>query len=110
MTLMSSAGRAPLRTLGSRWAPPGRWETVVDSLLELAGPLWGLPTSRYGKRTLIALSHAMEDRGLESPEHRPLVFAGFQRARFFAHDHARYRAIAHGSAMCVVAAGGLTTR
>jgi HD-GYP domain-containing protein (c-di-GMP phosphodiesterase class II) len=83
---------------------------VVDSLLELVGPLWGLRTSRYGKRTLIALSHAMEDRGLESPEHRPLVFAGFQRARFFAHDRARYRAIAHGSAMCVVAAGGLTTR
>jgi DICT domain-containing protein len=84
--------------------------TVVDSLLELVGPLWGLRTTRYGKRTLIALSHAMEDRGLESPEHRPLVFAGFQRARFFAHDQARYQAIAHGSAMCVVAGGGLPTR
>jgi HD-GYP domain-containing protein (c-di-GMP phosphodiesterase class II) len=83
---------------------------VVDSLLELVGPLWGLRTTRYGKRTLIALSHAMEDRGLESPEHRPLVFAGFQRARFFAHEGARYQAIAHGSAMCVVAAGGLRTR
>jgi DICT domain-containing protein len=83
---------------------------VVDSLLELVGPLWGVRTARYGKRTLIALSHAMEDRGLESPEHRPLVFAGFQRARFFAHDRARYRAIAHGSAMCVVAAGGSRSR
>ncbi len=83
---------------------------MVDSLLELVGPLWGLRATRYGKRTLIALSHAMEDRGLESPEHRPLVFAGFQRARFFAQDRARYQAIAHGSAMCVVAAGGLRTR
>ena len=83
---------------------------MVDSLLELAGPLWGLRTARYGKRTLIALSHTMEDRGLESPEHRPLVFAGFQRARFFAHDRVRYQSIAHGSAMCVVAAGGLRTR
>jgi HD-GYP domain-containing protein (c-di-GMP phosphodiesterase class II) len=83
---------------------------VIDSLLDLVGPLWGLRATRYGKRTLIALSHAMEDRGLESPEHPPLVFAGFQRARFFAHDHGRYEAISHGSAMCVVAAGGLTTR
>jgi HD-GYP domain-containing protein (c-di-GMP phosphodiesterase class II) len=83
---------------------------MVDSLLELVGPLWGLRATRYGKRTLIALSHAMEDRGLESPEQRPLVFAGFQRARFFAHERARYAAIAHGSAMCVVAAGGLTSR
>jgi HD-GYP domain-containing protein (c-di-GMP phosphodiesterase class II) len=82
-------------------------DTVVDSLLDLVGPLWGVRTTRYGKRTLIALSHAMEDRGLESPAHRPLVFAGFQRARFFAHDRARYEAIAAGSTMCVVAAGGL---
>ena len=108
---MRSAGGAPHPALGVEAGHPGAdSDTVVDSLLELVGPLWGLRTARYGKRSLIALSHAMEDRGLESPEHRPLVFGGFQRARFFAHDEARYQAIAQGSAICVAAAGGLRTR
>ena len=109
---LSAGAAAPARPAGGveARASEADSDTVVDSLLELVGPLWGLRTTRYGKRTLIALSHAMEDRGLESPEQRPLVFAGFQRARFFAHDRARYEAIAHGSSMCVVAAGGLRTR
>jgi len=60
----------------------------------------GAPTV-YGKRSLIALSHAMEDRGIAAGGPPPLVFGGFQRARLFAHDRGRYLHISAGSALTV---------
>lgn len=82
---------------------------MTTSLLDLVGPRQGLAPAPYGKRSLIALSHAMEDRGLEPGGPPPVVFGGFQRARFFAHDRDRYRLLAGRSALTVVAAGGLPT-
>ncbi len=47
----------------------------------------------YFKASLTALSHAMEDQVLASPE-QPLVIASFQRERFYRQEAHRYRRIA----------------
>ncbi|WP_217914649.1 HD domain-containing phosphohydrolase [Miltoncostaea marina] len=82
----------------------------MDPLLDLVLPMGTGGVPRLGKRALIALSHAMEDRGVEAGNRPPLIFGGFQRARFFAHDRRRYEQLARWSAVTVVAAGGLSPR
>jgi HD-GYP domain-containing protein (c-di-GMP phosphodiesterase class II) len=94
---------------GGRLTPGARTvdHEAMRSLVDLvhAGAA-GAPTV-YGKRSLIALSHAMEDRGIAAGGPAPLVFGGFQRARFFAHDRGRYQRIGARSALTVAVGGGL---
>ena len=65
----------------------------------------------HTKRSLLALSHAME-RSLDvaRPErdavHAPLVIALFQRAEYFAVEQERYRAMVDAGTLCIVAFAG----
>jgi DICT domain-containing protein/predicted DNA-binding transcriptional regulator AlpA len=53
------------------------------------------------KRTLIALSHAIEDECVGRAE-RPVLFGSFQRPRFFRHAEARWRELSRTSASAIV--------
>ena len=53
------------------------------------------------KRTLIGLSHAIEDECAARAEH-PVLFGSFQRERFYRHAQARWRELARTAALAVV--------
>jgi DICT domain-containing protein len=53
------------------------------------------------KRTMIGLSHAIEDECLALAE-RPLVFASFQRERFYRDAESRWRELSRTAAVAVV--------
>lgn len=53
------------------------------------------------KRTLIALSHAIEDECAARAE-RPVLFGSFQRVRFYRHSEPRWRDLARTAAIAVV--------
>lgn len=53
------------------------------------------------KRGMIALSHAIEDESLSRAD-RPLLFASFQRERFFRQEEARWRQLALGADLAAV--------
>jgi MerR family transcriptional regulator, light-induced transcriptional regulator len=53
------------------------------------------------KRTLLALSHAMEDECCARAE-RPVVFGGFQRERFYRSSEPRWRELWSGAELAVV--------
>jgi DICT domain-containing protein/predicted DNA-binding transcriptional regulator AlpA len=53
------------------------------------------------KRTLIALSHAIEDECVARAE-RPVLFASFQLPRFYRHAEARWRELARTAAAAIV--------
>jgi MerR family transcriptional regulator, light-induced transcriptional regulator len=53
------------------------------------------------KRTLVALSRAIEDESLSRAE-RPVLFGCFQRERFYRQAQARWRELSHGAALAVV--------
>ena len=53
------------------------------------------------KRTLIALSHAIEDECIARAE-RPVLFGSFQRPRFYRHAESRWRELARTSTTAVV--------
>jgi MerR family transcriptional regulator, light-induced transcriptional regulator len=55
------------------------------------------------KRTLIALSHAIEDECCARAE-RPLLFASFQRERFYRDSEARWRELARTAELAVAMA------
>ena len=57
---------------------------------ELLGQLPNLQTQIYFKSSLTALSHAMEDQVLATPD-PPLVIASFQQERFYRQEAHRYR-------------------
>ncbi|MGD2179798.1 DICT sensory domain-containing protein [Lusitaniella coriacea] len=62
-------------------------------LAELLKALPNLRPQMYFKSSLIALSHAMEDRVLAGSD-SPLAIASFQRERFYRQEAHRYRRIA----------------
>ena len=53
------------------------------------------------KRTLVALSHAIEDECAARAE-RPVLFGSFQRERFYRHAEARWRELARTAEMAIV--------
>ena len=53
------------------------------------------------KHILIALSHAVEDESLSRAE-RPLLFASFQRERFYDRERGRFRELSRGAELAVV--------
>jgi len=53
------------------------------------------------KRTLIGLSHAIEDECAARAE-RPLLFGSFQRERFYRHSEPRWRALARTADIAIV--------
>ena len=53
------------------------------------------------KRTLIALSHAIEDECVARAE-RPVLFGSFQRPRFFRHAESRWRELARTASSAIV--------
>jgi DICT domain-containing protein len=53
------------------------------------------------KRTLIALSHAIEDECAARAE-RPLLFGSFQRVRFYRHSESRWRELARTAEIAIV--------
>lgn len=59
------------------------------------------------KRSLLAISHAMEqslalDRQTYEPEHAPLVIALFQRREYFEAERKRYELMAERGCLCIV--------
>ena len=52
------------------------------------------------KRVMLALSHAIEVESLSRAE-APLLFASFQRERFFRHEEPRWRELARGAELAV---------
>ena len=52
------------------------------------------------KRLMVALSHAIEEESLSRAE-RPVLFASFQRERFFRREEARWREFARGAELAV---------
>ena len=55
------------------------------------------------QRTMLAMSRAIEDESLSRAE-RPLLFASFQRERFYRRSEQRWRALARGAELAVVLA------
>ena len=53
------------------------------------------------KRTLIGLSHAIEDECAARAE-RPLLFGSFQRVRFYRHSEERWRELARTAEIAIV--------
>ncbi|SCG44866.1 DICT sensory domain-containing protein [Micromonospora halophytica] len=69
----------------------------------------GPPTQRFTKRSLVTVSHAIEEAALATAEDGPLVvIALFQRMPYFTRELARYRRIAAGAAVTVVGLVGET--
>ncbi|MEV4490849.1 DICT sensory domain-containing protein [Micromonospora coxensis] len=63
----------------------------------------GASTQRFTKRSLVTVSHAIEEAALATAEDGPLVvIALFQRMPYFTRELARYRRIAAGAAVTVV--------
>ena len=90
----SSIPRAIERAL-SHTAEPG-WS--IFAMLRERRP--ELEPQVYRKRVLIRLSHAIEDESLSRAQ-RPLMFACFQRERFYRQSEARWREIARASSLAV---------
>ncbi len=72
--------------------------SLFAGLRRLRSDLQPLPLS---KRILIALSQAIEDECLSRAE-RPVLFASFQRKRFYRQQHARWRELSRGAELAVV--------
>ena len=53
------------------------------------------------KHILVALSHAIEDESLSRAE-RPMLFASFQRKRFYNAERSRFRELSRGADLAVV--------
>ncbi len=53
------------------------------------------------KPVLLALSHAIEDESLSRAE-RPLLFAAFQRTRFYDQERGRFHELSRGAALAIV--------
>ena len=53
------------------------------------------------KHILVALSHAVEDESLSRAE-RPMLFASFQRVRFYNQERSRFRELSRGAELAVV--------
>jgi DICT domain-containing protein/predicted DNA-binding transcriptional regulator AlpA len=83
------------RALGARTEP----DTSIFAALRRRRP--DLAPYLLPKRTLIALSHAIEDECCARAE-RPVLFGSFQRARFYRHAEARWRELARTAAGAVV--------
>ena len=60
-----------------------------------------LPIHRVAKRTLISMSHALEDEYCARSE-RALLFAAFQRASFYRQEEERWRTLASRAELAVV--------
>jgi DICT domain-containing protein len=60
-----------------------------------------LPTTVFAKRTLLALSRAIEDECCQRAE-RPILFGSFQRERFYRSSAARWRELARAAEIAVV--------
>jgi DICT domain-containing protein len=61
----------------------------------------GLPATVFPKRTLLALSRAIEDECSQRAE-RPLIFGSFQLERFYRRSAARWRELARTAELAVV--------
>ncbi|MEA2388156.1 MAG: MerR family transcriptional regulator, light-induced transcriptional regulator [Thermoleophilaceae bacterium] len=83
------------RALGARTEP----ETSVFAALRRRRP--DLAPYLLPKRTLIALSHAIEDECCARAE-RPVLIGGFQRPLFFRHAETRWRELARTARAAVV--------
>jgi MerR family transcriptional regulator, light-induced transcriptional regulator len=83
------------RALGTRTEP----ETSVFAALRRRRA--DLVPYLLPKRTLIALSHAIEDECCARAE-RPILIGGFQRARFYRHAEERWRELARTAHSAVV--------
>jgi DICT domain-containing protein len=83
------------RALGTRTEP----ETSIFAALRRRRP--DLLPYLLPKRTLIALSHAIEDECCARAE-RPVLLASFQRPRFYRHAEARWRELARTAHAAVV--------
>jgi DICT domain-containing protein/predicted DNA-binding transcriptional regulator AlpA len=83
------------RALGTRTEP----ETSIFAALRRRRP--DLLPYVLPKRTLIALSHAIEDECCARAE-RPVLLASFQRPRFYRHAEARWRELARTAHAAVV--------
>ncbi|NQU38270.1 MAG: diguanylate cyclase [Actinobacteria bacterium] len=76
------------------------------------GSLAAMTAMTSTKRSLLALSHAMERTVLtasDEPESGGLIIALFQRREFFDHEAERHASLALGGAMCIVAFVGPAT-
>ena len=60
-----------------------------------------LEPRRLAKPVMVALSHAIEDESLSRAD-RPLMFASFQRERFYRQGQARWRELARGARLALV--------
>jgi DICT domain-containing protein/predicted DNA-binding transcriptional regulator AlpA len=83
------------RALGTRTEP----ETSVFAALRRRRP--DLTPYLLPKRTLIALSHAIEDECCARAEH-PVLLGGFQTPRFYRHAEKRWRELARTARAAVV--------
>ncbi|HTI34953.1 MAG TPA: DICT sensory domain-containing protein [Miltoncostaea sp.] len=77
----------------------------VPSLLDLIGLISGREPRVYSRDALVTASHELEDRYGVQRRAAPLLFGGFQRARFFAQDPDRWTGFAERAAVAVVAYG-----
>ena len=85
------------RALGARTEP----ETSVFAALRRRRP--DLVPHVLEKRTLVALSHAIEDECCARAE-RPVLLASFQRVRFYRHAEPRWRELARTARVAAVLA------
>lgn len=60
-----------------------------------------LEPRRLAKPVMVALSHAIEDESLSRAD-RPLMFASFQRERFYRQEEARWRELSRGATLAIV--------
>lgn len=77
----------------------------VPSLLDLIGRIAGREPRVFSRDALVTASHELEDRYGIQRRTAPLLFGGFQRARFYAQDADRWAAFAERAAVAVVAYG-----
>ena len=77
----------------------------VPSLLDLIGRIAGRDPRVLSRDVLVTASHELEDRYGVQRRTAPLLFGGFQRARFFADDADRWARFADRAAVAVVAYG-----
>jgi MerR family transcriptional regulator, light-induced transcriptional regulator len=77
-------------------------ETDVVSVYASLRRRWpDLEPRRLAKPIMVALSHAIEDESLSRAD-RPLMFASFQRERFYRQAQARWRELSRGAQLAVV--------
>jgi MerR family transcriptional regulator, light-induced transcriptional regulator len=60
-----------------------------------------LEPRRLARPVMVALSHAIEDESLSRAD-RPLIFASFQRERFYRQEEARWRELSRGAQLALV--------